>query len=215
MEYTVTLGAFKVSKRIDVGRIERKAYLAFYKDGLTELLIGVIIATFGLFSLFRTFLVVAIFPLALLLYFAGKRKITYPRSGYVEFSLHPRTALKIALVFIGFFFWSLDFILIIWNVYPASVPASWLPVLDEYFVVVDGVAFAAFFVALALIMGIRRIYGYASLVLILFAIFGFSQIIPSLDILQRLGIIHTALGSTISVCGIFLLASFVRRYPIH
>jgi hypothetical protein len=204
-----------MSKRIDVGRIEQKAYLTFYQDGLTELLIGVIIATFGLFSLLRTFLVVLISPLALILYVAGKRKITYPRTGYVEFSLHPRTAVKLALAVTGFFFWSLDLVLIIWNVYPANVPASWLNILDDYFIMVDGVGFAAFFVLLAFTIGVRRVYGYALLVLILFAILGLPQVIPSLDILERFSIIHTALGLTISVCGVFLLASFVQRYPVR
>lgn len=71
---------------IDLTEIEKKTYLSYHQDGLTDIAAGVFITGFGLDMVLNSsiFFMISLLPIVLIL--PLRKLITYPRIGQIEFS---------------------------------------------------------------------------------------------------------------------------------
>jgi hypothetical protein len=195
-----------MGKQINLKELERKAYLSYHKDGLLDLFIGFGILLFGLWMLADMFYLagasVAIF---MPLYMQSKKQITIPRMGYVKFGPSRIARSKktmLALVLIGVIAFIPGLLLAMQSTIP-----SWLPVLiEEYGMIVVGVIGMMIIGIVAYISEISRFYAYATLFLATFIV-SYSLSIP---------VFYTiiALGTVITLSGVYMLTKFLRENPL-
>jgi hypothetical protein len=200
-----------VSTSIDLKEIERRAYLSYYGDGLLDIFVGVVILSIPFHIITDTLWMSGIMIAVLLpLWAVGKRYITVPRMGVVKFG-SARTGSLIrmyAAVVVGLlitFLAGLGVFLAAKDTMPPwlDVGLGWLA---------ENSLLALGFVALAILSfgaamsGINRLYGYGLLGLITLATGHF---------LDGSGALFTALwGGLVILCGLFMLARFIRQYPV-
>lgn len=198
----------KMSDRIDLKDIERKAYTSYHEDGIIDLFIGLGILTMSLYVYAEMiYLMGAFVAVYIPIYMSMKKKITFPRLGQVTFS-KSRTgrtqnsfrfliAVNVIGVLAGFYFW--------WS-FSGGSPPSWFPMFVEYFPIVIGAIGAGAFAIIAYITDITRFNKYAAVTLVTL---GSAYFIP-IPFLFHVA----ALGSLIAIAGYLQLASFKRKYPI-
>jgi hypothetical protein len=192
--------------------IERKAYMSYHQDGLLDIFAGLYILGFGLgiimdilwefdFGVIMpTILIVTVLPI----WIAAKRKITMPRIGFVNFGT--RGANKLTAVFIGtmvaglFAFFAFTFTI------SQSGLRQWLDLIVQNGMLIVGFGTLVVCALFGYTMGLKRLYAYGLLAVIVLAIGHFMGIL--------FAYIITALGITVMVTGFALLISFVRKYPL-
>jgi hypothetical protein len=192
--------------------IERKAYMSYHQDGLLDIFAGLYILGFGLgiimdilwefdFGVIMpTILIVTVLPI----WIAAKRKITMPRIGFVNFGT--RGANKLTAVFIGtmvaglFAFFAFTFTI------SQSGLRQWLDLIVQNGMLIVGFGTLVVCALFGYTMGLKRLYAYGLLAVIVLAIGHFMGIL--------FAYIITALGITVMVTGFALLISFVRKHPL-
>ena len=200
-----------MSTSMDLKEIERRAYLSYYGDGLLDIFVGLVIMSIPFHIITDTVWMSGIMIAVLLPLWAGsKRLITIPRMGMVKFG-PARTGSLIrmyAAVVVGLFITFLAGL----GVFVASgdgIP-PWLDVTLGW--LVENSLLALGFVSLGILSfgaamsRISRLYGYGLLGLITLAAGHF---------LGGSGALCTALwGALVILCGLFMLARFLREYPV-
>lgn len=201
-----------MTKEPNLKEIERKAYMSYHQDGLLDIFAGLYILGFGLgiiMDIFWEFGFGTIMPAILIvtvlpIWIAAKRKITMPRIGFVNFGT--RGANKLTAVFIGtmvaglFAFFAFTFAT------SQSGLRQWLDLIVQNGMLIVGFGTLAVCTLFGYTMGLKRLYAYGLLAVIVLAIGHFMGIF--------FAYIITALGITVMVAGFALLISFVRKYPI-
>lgn len=190
----------------DLKQIERKAWTAYFHDGLTDVYGGFMLLALGLAMLTGQMSWLALMVVGVAALWARKR-ITYPRMGYVKFSPERRARTKrsrlIAFVGLGatlllglalFALLSLD-----------SLPQGLEAWLAHYFLVAFAVMLGVVLALAAYLLGVARFYAYAVLV---FAAFAAGQWLDT-----SVGLPVTIAAGLILLCGLVLLVRFLRRYP--
>jgi len=196
-----------VTQETDLKELEKKAYRDFQQDGLMEVMMGLILMTFGGFFYSTVFAFYI-----LLIVFSGKivefvrRRYTYPRIGFVKFHrVNPKDALT------GVFLFEFAVIVIIFtlislfgNVKDYSSWVNWAPL---FF----GMIMVGPFAHAASRSGSVRYTGYAILSVILGIFFS----------LVEFGSGCTGLILYLVLIGVFLVLSglvifirFLRKYPL-
>ena len=193
-----------MNENIDLKKLERKAFVSYHQDGLLDLFLGALLAAWGLTM--ETALTgmagvwfVVLFPVFLL----ARRRITYPRLGYAQFTKDRRNRRKLTALFtvtalmglMAAFLWSSQ-----------SFPGlrDWL---HRYIVIFFGGLIAAVLLFKAGISGVRRLYLYAAVILAAFAASQWSSV--------RFQYSFIVSGAVILVSGAVVLARFLRRYPVR
>ena len=81
-----------MNEKIDLKKIEKKAWTSYYQDGLWDIFLGLILLNFGVAPIMEeitgvTYLVsyILIIALAYIIWYTGKKYITAPRIGLVKF----------------------------------------------------------------------------------------------------------------------------------
>jgi len=77
-----------MSQSVDLRKLEQKAYLAYNQDGLLDLVIGTLILGMGLNEALGTSVWGFMSILLIIAYVPLKRRITFPRLGYVKFNVN-------------------------------------------------------------------------------------------------------------------------------
>ena len=75
-----------MSEKVDLKAIERKAYLSYFEDGLWDMVVGLFILCFGIDMATGSPSSSFVLPSVMLVGWAIKKSITYPRIGYVRFA---------------------------------------------------------------------------------------------------------------------------------
>ena len=196
-----------MTQRIDLKELERRAYLSYHEDGLLDILIGLGALFIGCVILTDMAWMGGVLPaLYVPIYAAAKKSITIPRMGYVRFSpQRSRTPMLIILgvgiaLFLCFLLGAVAFA--VYDVIPPAFSA-WL---REYHMLVLGAIAAVSFGGVALLTGLRRLYAYAVLTILLFA---GGHLLDAPAWLQVF-----TLGVLILLVGLVVLIRFLRRYPI-
>ena len=201
-----------MTKEPNLKEIERKAYMSYHQDGLLDIFAGIYILGFGLGIIidvlyefgFGLIMPAILITTALPIWIAAKRKITMPRIGFVNFGT--RGANKLTAVFIGtivaglFAFFAFSFVT------SQSGLRQWLDLIVQNGMLIVGFGTLVVCALFGYTMGLKRLYAYGLLAVIVLVIGHFTGIF--------FAYIITALGIAVMVAGFALLIGFVKKYPI-
>ena len=187
---------------IDLKKLEKKAYLYFHKDGILDLLIGLIILVFGIEMVHKQFWVLPVFSFVMISSWVPVKKlITAPRMGNVNFRKARQTVWLFVLVFSGMFVFAVTLFI--------AVKRDTMPILEiftMYPLLILAVLFSVPLGAAALYFGINRFYAYIVLI--------FLVLVPGQHLFSHEPSRVMIVGSAILLCGAGLLFRFIRTYPI-
>ena len=196
-----------MTQNINLKEIEKKAYRDSQQDGLMEVMMGLILMTFGGFFYSPVFAFYI-----LLIVFAGRivesirRRYTHPRIGFVKFhEENPKDALtgvflfEVAVIVIMF-----TLISIFGEVTDYSQWVKWSPL---FF----GMILVGPFAHAQSRSGNVRYTGYAILSVVLGLFFSLAEFASG-----RTGLILylVLMGGFLLISGLFIFARFLRRYPL-
>ncbi len=192
--------------------VERRTYMSYHQDGLLDIFVGVFILSFGFGILLMTvtefstwFVIPAIFPAIMVpIWVSAKKQITMPRIGYVKFRI--AGANRLMAVFLGLMVAGLG----VFMVFSFSSSQAWALTLRNLIVsngmIIIGISAAAISSLFAYTMGLKRLYAYGILTLVLF-LAGHFITIP-------FGYFLLTIGLVIIINGFVLLTQFIRKYPL-
>ena len=193
-----------MAEKINLKKIERKAYTSYHQDGLIDVFAGFLILSFGLWLILdMAWMGWILWFVAVSAYAAAKRVFTIPRIGFVKFAPHRVKAMQIIAV-TGFSLCALLGVVAFIQVEGGGTPI-WLLFAIENYMLVIGVSVAASFCVVGYTFRIRRMYAYALLTLIMFVTGHF--------LYYPLHYYVILLGTLILLFGLALLIRFIRRYP--
>jgi len=196
-----------MSQSADFRKLEQKAYLSYHQDGLIDLIIGSIVLCIAISEATDSSIWNLIALLLIFAYMPLKRRITFPRLGYVKFNVK-RGGVNMRLagvVAIGVLVISLVSILVLLlsgksSSSPLILAMRQSPLILYAFLGFIGVGLAG------LVLRLPRLFLYALLSLAMM-ISGHLLNLP-------LWLPFLLLGGTILAIGAVLLIGFLRRYPI-
>ena len=194
------------SKEVDALRL--KVYLAYHRDGILDLAVGIIISGFSLFMVTGNVVFLAAGPIFASQYVPMKQRITIPRFGYVRFVSEKKSlAQSWFLVGLGVL---VMFIVFALNVFLRNGPSS--PEMQAWtqryhMVPLSAALFGAPSLFVAVYLGLKRFYLYALLAVSLPALGAWLNVETFIPIL--------AIGLVILAYGIGLLSSFLKQNPIN
>lgn len=196
-----------MSQSADFRKLEQKAYLSYHQDGLIDLIIGSIVLCIAISEATDSSIWNLIALLLIFAYMPLKRRITFPRLGYVKFNVK-RGGVNMRLagvVAIGVLVISLVSILVLLLSGKSSSSPLILAVRQSPLLVYALLGFIGFGLA-GLVLRLPRLFLYALLSLVMM-ISGHLLNLP-------LWLPFLLLGGTILAIGAVLLIGFLRRYPI-
>jgi hypothetical protein len=185
-------------------RLNRKAFVAFHRDGIIDILLGFTFFGFGLWLLLDNILFTYISWLSFGFYGYLKKTITIPRFGYVHFEEDKKQkyfligfgiVLLVLLLFVRFFLLDIE-----------SAKPFLSGFLRQNHVFIMSSIGAALLVIIGLWRGLFRFPCYGLLLFITLAIF-YLKGIPGRNALFLMGIL-------VFIIGLILLLTFIRQNPI-
>ena len=194
--------------------IEKNTYISYNQDGLIDIFVGFYIFLFGAGILIHTvtefntwFIIPAIFPSVMVpIWISFKRRITIPRIGYVKFGL--RSANKLMAVFLGLTVAGLGVFMVFGL--GGSMGQSWaIAVMDLIIsnsMIIIGVSAVLISSLFAYTMGLKRLYVYGLVTLVMFLVGHFMTIQFEYFLLT--------IGFAIVIYGLVLLRQFLQKYPL-
>ena len=195
-----------MSMELDMKEIERKVYLVYHEDGLIDIVLGLVFAAWGMFLVFGPpFLVFLIGPMALVIYYFGKRDITIPRIGIIEPA--PRMARRISNLLLTLLLIGITALVGIWLLASGDKPG-----LGSYSLGIVGLVVAVGVCILGYLLYASRLYAYAALLFVAFATG--AALIDRITAVDMFLVSVISAGFIILLCGLVVLARFVRRYPL-
>ena len=200
-------------KETSLREVEKKTYMSYHQDGLLDIFVGVYVLLFGLGILLLTvtdfstwFVIPAIFPAIMVpIWISAKKRITMPRIGYVKFGT--RGANKLMAIFIGLMVAGLGVFMAFTF---ASESQAWALTLRNLIIsngmIIIGISAAAISSLFAYTMGLKRLYAYGILTLVLFLAGHFTTI--------PFGYFLLTIGLVVIINGFVLLTQFTRKHPL-
>jgi len=201
-----------VTKEPNLKEIERRAYMSYHQDGLLDIFAGLYILGFGLGIImdvlwefgFGVIMPAILIATVLPIWIEAKRKITMPRIGFVNFGT--RGANKLTAVFIGTMVAGLGAFFVFTLATFQGESRQWLDLIVQNGMLIVGFGTFVICTLFGYTMGLKRLYAYGLLAVIVLAIGHFMGIF--------FAYIITALGITVMVTGFAMLIGFVRKYPL-
>jgi hypothetical protein len=196
-----------MSQSADFRKLEQKAYLSYHQDGLIDLIIGSIVLCIAISEATDSSIWNLIALLLIFAYMPLKRRITFPRLGYVKFNVKRGgvNMLLAGVVAIGVLVISLVSILVLLLSGKSSSSPLILAMRQSPLLVYALLGFIGFGLA-GLVLRLPRLFVYALLSLAMM-ISGHLLNLP-------LWLPLLILGGTILAIGAVLLIGFLRRYPL-
>jgi hypothetical protein len=194
-----------MNESIDLKKLERKAFVSYHQDGLLDLFVGALLLAWGLtmeppLTGMAGVWFVVLFPFLLL----ARRRLTYPRLGYAQFTRERRNRRRIVVLFTMTALLGL-LVAFLWSNQSFPGLRDWL---HRYIVIFFGGLIAAVLLFKAGISGIRRLYLYALVILVSFAAAQWSPRV-------RFQVSFIVSGAVILVSGTIVLTRFLRLYPVR
>jgi len=206
-----------LTEDVDLGEIERRAVAAYHEDGLMDVFMGGYLLFIGL-SIFiepdyRPFLFSFVPPLGVVLYNYVKKRVTYPRLGYVGFTKERRARVArdtiVVLVVAG-----LVTLTGLFTGMGAPESASWwVLLLNRYNLLFQGGVLALIFLALGRIMSVNRLYWYSVISLLVFSAGYLYLGSPFIVSPQNLSVPCATIGVMMAGVGASHLRRFIEKYP--
>jgi hypothetical protein len=196
-----------MSQSADLQKLEQRAYLSYQQDGLLDLIIGFAILALGLNEAMDTTIWTFVTLMLIIAYVPLKKRITFSRIGYVEFNVKRRglnmfvvsavVILVLVLLLVG--------MLVVLLPSNTSPSALLLGIRQSPLMLYALLGFLGFGLA-GLISGIRRLYVYALLSVVITLSAHLLNLPIYVPFLVFSGIVLTI--------GTIYLVRFLRRYPI-
>jgi hypothetical protein len=186
--------------------LQRRTYLAYHKDGLIDVIIGLSVLGFGLNMALESVVFSILGWIWFILYMPLKKRITYPRFGYVEWKPEQRISQQWAISIVLGLVVLLVGIVVLLGVRSGDMPAEVISFLKQFHMLLLGILMALIAVAAGLFTGIRRLYTYAGLTLLIILAGTWLEIEPAFYVMT--------IGGLILLWGVWLLGHFVRDYPL-
>jgi len=190
---------------IGLARLERESYMAYYRDGILDLLIGFALLGMSLFIMIGDASMGALLPVVAILMHPGLKKyVTQPRLGYVKFAPHREAQLKENK-------WQLTILFAVTAIVGVAVSmaysgdSDWQMWIRSLGAIPVGVVLAAAAAASGILYGVRRGLIYALVILVVFILGHTLSVHISFQLL--------VLGALFAMIGATLLWRFVNRYP--
>jgi hypothetical protein len=195
-----------MSLDLDMKEIERKAYMSYSEDGLVDIAIGFVILGWGIsLVLGPAGLITLLGPIALAMWYLGKRYLTIPRIGIIKPSRKMAYRARngaIVLLLLG--------TITLAGILLGTVVGG--SDLADYSLAILGLLLAAGICVIAFLLNSNRLYVYAVLLFVAFA--GgqaLNDVISSVDTF----IVSVILaGALILLSGAVVLVRFLRKYPL-
>ncbi len=187
-------------QELDLKGIERKAWTSYFQDGLWDIFMGLLMLGMGMNILIDEIMIhVAIAAVAVLLLSVGKKLITVPRLGRVEFG--PVRKLKQRKVVVIL---TISFII---GIVAMVIPLLGIDLPEPAFAAIAGTWITLVFSLMAFFMDFRRLYIYGLLFAVSFALaLALDNVVPVITFFSSAGI-------AIPI-GILLLIRFVRNFQM-
>lgn len=202
-----------MTPEMNLKELERKAWTAYFDDGILDITAGLFILAFGI-GMTTQYTGLAAFAWMVVFFFAAaKKSITLPRVGLVKFSPEREERMKKETSFFVIFFSITAVIgLAFFLVLSASIPQSVKTIVGEMALVGYQLIIAAGICLVGYWKQIRRFYGYTGFLLIAIVV-GMLFDIPGANPLTIMTYQFTATGVIILLTGLLVLARFFKRYP--
>jgi hypothetical protein len=194
-----------MSEHMNLKALERKAYTSYHQDGIVDIFLGLATLTLGIMLLpmfieNTYYLWGGTFIIWVISYAGVKRSITVPRIGYVEFQKGRRIRVMFLVVFLLF----LNLAFFLFMAFGLLTPELNL-LLNQYGLLVIGVAVGGLFVFFGWVVQIYRLGIYGAVTFV-----GF--------VLAHVFLLHFSypvilLGGFISGSGFVLIYRFLKKYP--
>jgi len=191
----------------DFRKLEQKIYLSYHQDGLLELIIGAVILCIGLNEATKTSVWSLMSILLIIAYVPLKRRITFPRLGYVKFNanrggVNLLLAGTVSMAVLGFFL--VGMLILLYSENSSSSPIT-VAIRQGPLLLYALLGFIGFGLA-GWLLGLQRLLVYALL----------SVVAMIAGHLLRLPLFapFLLLSSVILATGTVLLISFLRRVPV-
>jgi len=194
-----------MAEKINLKKIERKAYTSYHQDGIIDILIALFIISFAVWIIAdMVWLGWMFYIIATSIYAAAKKAITVPRIGFVKFPQQRSKRILWMAVSLGVLLNILGLITFM-QVQGGSTP-TWLLFAIDHYMIFIGVTVAALFCFVGYTFRTNRMYAYALLTL--------SMFVPGHFLYFPLHYYITLLGTLILLFGLAMLIRFIRRYPL-
>ena len=202
-----------MNTKTSLREVERRTYMSYHQDGLIDIFVGVYVLLFGFGILLMTvtefstwFVIPAIFPAIMVpIWISAKKRITMPRIGYVKFG--SRGANKLMAVFLGLTVAGLGVFMVFGL--GGSMDQSWALALMDLIIsnsmIIIGITAVLISSLFAYTMGLKRLYVYGLVTLVMFLVGHFMAIQFEYFLL--------AIGFAIVIYGFVLLRQFLQKYP--
>jgi hypothetical protein len=191
----------------DFNQLQHKVYLSYHQDGILDLVAATMLLGFSTFMATKNVVFLVVGVLFAAQYVLMKQRITIPRFGFVRF-VPEKKALRQNWVLLGI---GVLVLLLVFaaNIFLQSNPASpqmqaWIQ--SYHMVPLSAMLFALPALAAAVFMGVKRFYLYALLALVLPALGAFLAVETFIPIMS--------IGFLMLAVGIWLLATFLKKYPV-
>jgi hypothetical protein len=206
--FSTTKGDGDSMETIDLKQLERNIFREYVQDGLTDLIFGAYFLLLGL--LLQTGGTVAPFIVLYTLFFvpllrALKKRVTYPRTGYVELRQGdpaPLPSLVLGAVALGL----VTLVVVLIAVGAIADPAQWYRWMPIFF----GIVVAGILIGLGLKVRLVRYHVVAAVALVGGPA---ATLLPLAGKLAHIGLFMAAIGALILSGGVLALARFVRTHP--
>ncbi|MBT3285236.1 hypothetical protein HN807_12240 [Candidatus Bathyarchaeota archaeon] len=206
-----------MSDKINLKALERKAYLAYYEDGLLDMGIGAVLAWLGGVALTELdFPFYLWYILGVSVWTSAKKQITVPRMGYVKFRETRKGRVR-KLIYV--FILVLTFIMVIGVLLFKSTVAvetpGWIFVIRDYGDVIFGAIFlGGGLMSVGYTTEVKRFSYYGGSAFTLHLLNHFLTLNPTWDIWQAMAPVNLLLGIVMLGNGYMLLRKFKEKYPI-
>jgi len=210
-----------MSQAVDLKQLERKAFRSTFQDGLWDIFLGLLLLNMGggtllggsgMSRLWAMVGLTAFAGLVLLVFWAGKKYVTTPRIGSVEFGAQRKSKLK--RVRVALFLSVLTGLLMLlwgWGAWSGGLPSllAELPMPAYVWAVQCMVVFsvAAYF------MDVTRFYLYGVLFALPFPLGILLAQNTELSGTVSMAITFGVSGGVMVFWGVFLFVRFLRQYP--
>ena len=188
-----------MSQMLDLRDVERRAWTLYFQDGLWDIFFGLLFLGGGLRALTDNLWFYLLVAAGILVFILGKRWITLPRLGQINYGPQRKTRLNVVRLvgFAAMVYTAVVLAMILSGADLNGVPVGWI-----FVFLVPGV-----FLLMAYLMNFTRLYGYA----LLAAVF---VVISELYGEPAAAWAQIVAGLVPLAVGIVLLVRFLRRYPV-
>jgi len=181
--------------------IQRKVYMSFFQDGVWDIFLGLFILAWGLSILTKAAYLPGVSFVGIYFAIWGIKKwLTYPRIGFVRFSVSSRRRITARFLILGTAVLLLGLLAgVLWGI---GTRPQWLV---DYFPLIFNGMLAAIVCFAAYWARVNRFYLHAALIFLGAVLYHW------LGINWEFGFIGA--GSTILLIGLGILIIFLRKYP--